>query len=425
MKTRRVVLYAFAVLLCLGVVGLARWLRPYDLDAERAAARSAGIPLSDAEFPQPAPPPEEDALPVYDQLTALLKATPLDFRAAEPNTRESTNAVPRVKTAELRALIAGRPDVTSLVRQAAAKPHAYLKIMWTPDQLFPQMATMREAAKWIRWESELLARDGKYKDAVKNEGLAFRVANQASEQPTVISHLVSHAIEAIAMQGFKDILHEAGDKPEVAEAVQREIAAYKSNRDLTRCLEGEMMMGVTILHGINSLHDLRGLLYQSSGDESWNPSIYTPHSITRSLFLNPSEAVYIHWMGRYVAASRGPILQRNAAMAKVQRDFNAAPKMEPTYAFTTMMMPVFGRVGERDVQALARRASQPRQRFWHIECAPANIRPRCRAPSRPCLRTPTPASHWATGARARDSRSGLHPTSPALSPGTPSSNGKT
>lgn len=353
MKTRHYVLFAILALFCLLLIGASMWMRPYDLDKERAAASSAGIPLSEAEFPQPAPPPDEDAMPVYEGLGNLLKAKPVDFKrfeASSPNT-----APPEVKTADLRVLITSRQDVARIVHDAASRPHAYVKIDWTPDQLFPQFGSMREAVKWIRLESELLVKEGKYTEAVKNEALALQIANHASEEPILIAHLVSIACEAIAMQGYADILHEAGLKPGVADAVLREIAAYKTNRDLTRCLEGEMMFGVKTLHSINSLSDMRALASNDSGDSTWKPSAYRPNSLTRSIFLDPSEAVYIHWMGKFVAASKGPMLQRNAAMAKVQREFDGAPRRRPTYVFTAMMMPVFGKVGERDVTAAARR----------------------------------------------------------------------
>lgn len=354
MKGRYYLVLAVLAVFVLGVVGIGRWLRPYNLDEERAAARAAGIPLTAAEFPQPAPPPSEDAMPVYNRLTALLNVRPLNFRPVELSGASNGEPPPTVKTANLRAFLTSRTDLASLVHDAAAKPHAYFKLDWSMAQLFPHFMRMRESAKWLRWESELLVRDGKYDEAVKNEGLILRIANHASEEPTTIAHLVSLAVEAIAMRGFKDILHEAGDKPGVAAAVQRDIVAYRSNRNLSRALKGETLMGVTMIRGLGRA----GQPEQNGGsgaEASQDP-------LKSGWFVQPSEAVHLHWMRRLVAASAAPVERRQIETDKVQREFITAMGKgrkfhvtSPSFELTAMLEPVYTKIGERDLQADAKR----------------------------------------------------------------------
>jgi hypothetical protein len=215
---------------------------------------------------------------------------------------------------------------------------------------------MRDAALWIHWESELLARDGKYVDAVRNEGQVLRIANQASDEPVYIAHRASLAIESVAMQGFRDIMIEAGNKPGVPEAVFAEVSAYRSNRDLAKCLKGEMVFGVKTLHRVSSLHDLNNLSPAAwDGGQSWEPSPHPASWFTKKFILAPSEAVYVHWMTKYVGAARAPLPERTAAMAGVQKDFDAAPTERTTYRFAAMFVPQYVRAARRDVDSAARR----------------------------------------------------------------------
>lgn len=354
MKGRYYLVLAMLALLVLGVVAVGRWLRPYDLDTERAAARAAGIPLTPAEYPQPAPPPNQDAMPIYNRLTVLLKAKPLSFGRVELSGTRYGALPPTVKTSNLRAFIDGRPDVARLMHAAAAKPHAYFRLDWSPAQLYPHLARMREAAKWIRWESELLIREGRYREAVQNEAASFRFANHAAEEPTIIAHLVSLAIEAIAMQGFKDILHEAGDKPGVAAAVQSEIAAYKSNRDLGRALKGETLMGMTMIRNRGEAGQPERAGGSAQG-ASANP-------LLSKWFLEPSEAVHIHWMRRLVEASQAPVERRQGEMSAVQQEFEYAMGKgsrfhltSPSFSLTALLEPLYPKSVGRDMQSNAKR----------------------------------------------------------------------
>ncbi|HEY3411858.1 MAG TPA: hypothetical protein VGM51_02260 [Armatimonadota bacterium] len=336
MQRWKIVLLSLLAILILAGIGLVRWMRPYDLETERKAARAAGIPLSAAELRVPVPPTNENAAAEYAALKAVRARWPLDNSAIDAvgNVGPSLAAMDARTAGALKSLINGRPDVSRLVHAAAAKPHcrfpADLAATVGPD-LLPQFAGMRECARWIRWESVLLARNGRYVQAVKNQALGLRIARQAAEEPALIAYLVSLACQAIAMQGFEDILDIAGPNAAVADAVRREIAAYDPGADLTRCLKGEVVFGFTRFDGIS----------QGKLGDWW--------------YTDPSRAVYLHWMTRLIEASRAPASQRYRAMESVNREMGRAMGKRPTAAVTAILMPVLPKAADRSVVASVRR----------------------------------------------------------------------
>jgi hypothetical protein len=317
---RRLILLTVIVILVAVVLFAGRWLRTYDLKAERAAARAAGIPLSESENPLPAISAADDAVPLYDKLTALREVEPPETKRPRPAS-EHRGGSPRVEsTEELRALITAKHEILRVIHTAAAKPHARIDVAPENNQLIPRLTSMRQAAIMIRWESELMAREGRYVEAVRNEAISLRIANQCLEQQVLLTQLTSFAIEAIAMSGFRDLLEEAGERPGVAEAVRDEVTSYRSNRDFSRFIAGETLDGLGTVRRIDHVRKVPA----PQAHPLWIPHALGLHAATRGYFADASEAVWLHWMTRYMAASRRPISERNDAIAQVDREFQEA-----------------------------------------------------------------------------------------------------
>lgn len=335
MKRYQIVLVFGFAILTLAAVTFVHWMRPYNLETERADARAAGIPLDVAELRQTAPPPSENAAPIYAAMSALEKKRPLDKKAVE------AAKAGQPSTAALNALITGRPDYARLVHQAAAKPHAYYRHRFSVDEEWPQNSQIRECAEWVRWESLLMARQGRYLEAVKNQALGYRFAAQAGEDPVIVSYLLSSACESMTLTGFAGILREAGPNAEVADAVRREIAAYKPNLDLTRSLKAEALFGGTFTRSMTRIGD---------------PGAPRRTGFAKWIFGDPSEAVQLHWMNRYVQASQAPRARRSAELAKVQAEFDHADGKRPTYMMASIVIPVLSSAAESEDRVTAKRA---------------------------------------------------------------------
>jgi hypothetical protein len=216
---------------------------PHDLAVQLAAARREGILLKVTALQPALPAPERNAAPIYTRLMHLLKVKPLD--PATDKVRGSLGV--RVthspeEVAAVRRVLSERKDMMQLVHEAANKPACIFRRDWTRGILmvYPENATMREAARLLSAESYFLAQAGRYREAIANQARIFRVAQHPTSDPIAISQLVGMACDSIALAGFENILCVAGPNPEAAEAVRATVAARRPRFRLRRTLEGEI-----------------------------------------------------------------------------------------------------------------------------------------------------------------------------------------
>lgn len=218
---------------------------PRDLARERAAARREGIPTELKQLEKPAHPPSEDAAPLFAALRRLLKIKPLGLpRYAQPLIG-GYDYTPEQLTV-VRNLFNSRPDVISLLHRAADKP--YCNFIRPPgldptiqlSYALPQFATMREAERLLRTESYLLARSGRYSEAVSNETRGFRVAQHAASEVNLDGYLPALFFQGIAMSSMNDILHLAGEKKDVARQVERAVILHSPHLSLRNSLASHL-----------------------------------------------------------------------------------------------------------------------------------------------------------------------------------------
>lgn len=216
-----------------------------DLARQRAAARREGIPLTPKEFQRPSPPPDQDAAPIYEQLTRLLKEKPLDPKGEDAASRlGSRYQYTAEDVAAARNLFADRQDVVTLAHQATDRPQCVFQRDWSlgPSLLFPEFAPARAAARLIKAESYLLALDGRYPEAIANQARGFRIATHMAPDGALIGYLTDIACEAITLRGMQDILYLAGPNAAVAEHVRAAVETHRLSHSMRRALEGEVML---------------------------------------------------------------------------------------------------------------------------------------------------------------------------------------
>ena len=231
--------FAAAIVLCVCVIGIVLITRqqiqsaavrrqiadgPANLAREEAAARREGIPLTAQELQRPLPPPSENAAPLYVKLTALLREKPLGL----PKYAESIDAFHSYTPAQIAAVrrtLAARQDVMTLVHQAADKPQCVFVRDWNKglDLTFLEYPPMRYAARLLKTESYLLAEDGQYQAAIRNQSRGFRIARHAASDSVILSYLVGNSCELITLSGMQSILAQAGPNAALSRQVQQSI----------------------------------------------------------------------------------------------------------------------------------------------------------------------------------------------------------
>jgi hypothetical protein len=131
-----------------------------------------------------------------------------------------------------------------MIHEAADRPQCVFRRNWALGLavVFPEHSTLRRVERLLKAESYLLAREGRYQEAITNQARGFRIAEHAASDPTIIAYLVASACHALTLDGMKDILHLAGSNAEVADQVRIAIAAYRPHFSLRRVLRGEVVV---------------------------------------------------------------------------------------------------------------------------------------------------------------------------------------
>ena len=226
---------------------------PASLAREEAEARREGIPLTAAQLQKPLPPPSQNAAPLYVKLTALLHDRPMGLpRYAEG--MDAFHAYTPEQIAAVRKILASRQDVMTLVHQAADRPQCVFVRDWSKglDLTFPEYQPMRAAARIVETESYLLARDGRYREAVANQSRGFRVAEHAASDHLLFAYLVGYASEAITLAGMQSILALAGPNAAVDADVRQAVDAKRSRLSLRVAMAGEADFDCTIFPQMHS-----------------------------------------------------------------------------------------------------------------------------------------------------------------------------
>src|SRR5699024_10984916 len=109
-KTWQYIVIGLMVLCAVGLLVLNAWMTPYNLRIEQAAARAAGLALSEAELARQTPPASQDAAPDWLALREYLDDHPLDTSAVDAATVHRSR-LPDAAVPAVRLLLSERSDV--------------------------------------------------------------------------------------------------------------------------------------------------------------------------------------------------------------------------------------------------------------------------------------------------------------------------
>lgn len=343
---------------------------PANVAREELAARQAGVPLDPARRQQPLPQPSQNAALVYATLTKLLHDQPLHL----PKYAEGMDALHSytpAQVADVRKILASRQDVITLVHQAVDKPQCVFKRDWKQGIRleFPEYREQREAARLLKTESYLLARDGRYQEAIANQARGFRVAQHAASDHVIIAYLVGVASESISLSGMQSIMAQAGPNAVVDNTVKAVVASRHSHISLRDAMAGETGLdytNFTNMHRYEQYGIEAALNYGFPDDaDGGNPpkQQFRPVSVSEQAhthdMIDAWQADYLHQMLPLVLAGDAPVATRRSIYAAAGRQ--TAPSTNlltlPTQSIHTvsrLVIPVFSKIDENDTRIHAR-----------------------------------------------------------------------
>jgi len=334
---------------------------PADLAKAREAALKDGFVLDTAKLQRPLPPDGQNAGPAYAKLMQLLKDKPLGLPMyAQPLTASHTYTPEQI--AAVRKIYASRPEVWALIHQAADLPQCVFARKWQdgPGLLFPEYAALREAERLLRTETYLLAVQGKYADAVKNQARGLRIAGHAASDPTLISYLVGVACEALALNGIQDVLTLAGPSAEVAAEVKQATEAMRPELSLRYALSGETAIQQTSFEMLRGTVEQEGLIGLAAAVSQMTDAIPPPKGLEAASaadkrfalnWLDASEAILLNRMRALIAAADLPLAARRQAFTMPT---DALPA--PLSILPNIMLPVFASMADHPARTEAQEA---------------------------------------------------------------------
>ena len=297
---------------------------PADLAKACTLAEKAGIATRLSQLVQLLPPAGQNAALLYKQLEALRKQKPLRF----PPYAQSLSGRVAYTPAQMAAVkkeYDARPDIFTLLHQAADKPQCVFARDWAKDAFsFPgQFSGFRETARELKTEGVLSAERGRYTEAVATESRVYRVALHAADEPTLISYLVAEAIDSIATSGMQDVLSLAGPNADVDVLVGQAVSDSSARPSLRHALSGEAALsdaGFSLLRRAGP-GGLVALLSSTPDAARPTPSFTPQERRFYADLLNAAEAVSLHNVRATVRAA--DTAGASAALARESREAQA------------------------------------------------------------------------------------------------------
>jgi hypothetical protein len=209
-------------------------------------AKEAGLRLYGAEMQRPLPPPERNAAPLYVTLVAF------HGKGISDRDRFGDKNVPwgsfrymaePPDAPRLAAYLKRHRTELNILRVASKRPDCVFTRDWMcddPNQVtFPEFAAIRHGARILYAESQMLALQNRYPEAVEALSVCLRAARHAGNEQLSISYLVRTALEAIALSGLRKLLYYSQGDPEVSRLISRAINREWRLASYANPLQGE------------------------------------------------------------------------------------------------------------------------------------------------------------------------------------------
>jgi len=295
---------------------------------ELAEAKRAGIPTTPQELQLPLPPPNQNAAPLYTELTKILREKPLskDEKIIEYSGYRGVLSPEQFE--RLRRALTSRSYLVSLVHKAVARPKCVFVRDWTTPQFTPtpEHIAMRFAARLIAAESLLITHDGNPLKAIRNQALGFQVARHISAESQQIGYLKGNSMDSITFRGFQRMLYLSGGNAKVAEAVQATVQRDYQPHSLRNALK--LMAGCDIVM-LDFFHKKGSRKGKEEYRHTFMPDNKQPSLEDWSAFIYANSRVLLRCAYSLIAAADLPYWQSapvfQLAHTKLEKDSN--PKL--------------------------------------------------------------------------------------------------
>ncbi len=305
-----------------------KWGR--QLEAELAALKAQGMPLTMVEAAPKPVPDDQNAAVLYQQVFRV------DFDSGQSKSLLSGEEHQLLKDyrkkpdaqlqKQVRELLA-RPQVQEALgtfRRGSQRRYCVFPVNWQDGAgvLSPHMARFREASQIIAAQAFILAKEGHSAEALDWCQVALRMSEHAASEPTLIIQFVYIALQNITFGAVKQIVSAAEVPAATADRFQtylREIDPYKT---FTTGMVAERALGC--------------------GEFARMPK--TPN-------LKLDQLTYLRYMGKQIELAGLPYYESRAEHEALEVDMKKLPPYQAP--LTRILCPVFSRAVQKRGQAVA------------------------------------------------------------------------
>jgi hypothetical protein len=255
---------------------------PQDLAREMAAAKSEGLRLDLASIDQAMPPANQNAAPIYEilRLGKPRKMGGLWPSWGPPRSIPTFGVIPPYAN-PLDAEYSYTPAQLGVVRKLFAEHASNLQLLdkaaRLPKCVYPAPgpgelhASFAIDAAILTTESYLLAVDGKWDAAIKNQALGFRLADEAASVPGIAQLGIGEVTEVTTIRGFRNILCLAGlNHPAVDDEALSTMQARHSRLPLEYALRTSAAIQMSQSMSVTSINDEATTL-DAAGNPRFSP----------------------------------------------------------------------------------------------------------------------------------------------------------
>ncbi len=238
------------------------------------AVRDAGDPVTLAEAVPAAVPDEQNAAILYQQVfrvdfenfshskDSLLKATGHSELIEREFCKDGSNA-------DQARLVLNDPAVISILEtleEASKRPDCVFAVRWEKGAgaLFPHLARLRQAARWLSAKARLCAMDGDPDEALRWLQVVFRTADHAASEPTTIAQLVAFALQRMGLRELERTLSEATPLAEATRDMLDCLESLDVKERFNQSLRGQRAMNLYIYSQLR--HPRRGYDWVAESD---------------------------------------------------------------------------------------------------------------------------------------------------------------
>jgi hypothetical protein len=301
---------AIILLLVILTAGSLRARFGHQLDAEIAAIKARGEPVTVEDLAREKIPANEDAAPLYEKVFQEMQKPDVlacqqvfDFFPSR-----NLSAVDQGTWAQARQAVSGSGPLISLLYQATSRPRCRFISDYSRGSLTlsPHLGKLRYLERTLRVCAVVHAKDGHVDRAVDEVRMQFRVAESLKDEPTSFSqfHRINHL--AIAARGLENCLSFGDLNESQAKRLFDAMGEVDLADGFAKAYRGERVIFMQDFSHIKS-SEIASIVDLGSGDSSWrNAKRRVLGTLHAGISVKGDVAEYLRYLGEQADATRLP-----------------------------------------------------------------------------------------------------------------------